>query len=388
MKGKIIFRIISSYITLILLSLSTISYGGIIHPNTVISTSTTYSNTTLDMTNGSFIVTNNATLTIQNCHIIGTLSLANPTLIDVKLGNLVMTNNSGSINVSGNEPNAYDISTLYVMKLNKAQAKLVGNSFIIDQPFSAGFLMSSEETVSNVTVTNNKFVNFHGVLYLFNSLNVKIDNNVFHLNSFGNVVFSGTNAIISNNQIFFPGHDQSSGNGIDIVSSDKVVLSKNAVATAAGYGIFVSTSHNVVVDANTITGGYQYAMSIATLDQLNDPNNYIIKLFTKLNKKNIKAPSQNITISNNFMSQNKYGVVAKYVDKLVITDNFFSQKFQDSFNRQFWTNNDILLQDVTNLTWLNNFYKEAFSQVNGEVIKKADLPRLVLFPASGGVVVE
>lgn len=62
----------------------------IIHPKTVIDKNTVYQYATLDMSNGSFIINNNASLQIEESEITGTLSPDNPFLISVANGRLIL----------------------------------------------------------------------------------------------------------------------------------------------------------------------------------------------------------------------------------------------------------------------------------------------------------
>jgi hypothetical protein len=61
----------------------------------------------------------------------------------------------------------------------------------------------------------------------------------------------------------------------------------------------------------------------------------------------------------------------------------FIQRFTDTSLRQFWTNNDNILPNVNSLTWVDNLYKEAFTQVNGG--DNTSSLTFVTFPAHGGV---
>lgn len=369
---KNIYIICYSYFAIFLLLISQISFAGdvkpqvVIGPNTIINTSTTYSNTTLDLTNGSFVVTNNATLTIDNCTIIGTLSSANPTLITVAQGNIVLTSNIVQVSAVGIVQHPLTESIYYALRLNQAQATLTGNNFTIDQPFSAGLLITSVTTpTNNINITNNTIANFHGVFYLLNSANTIIDSNLFKLNSYGNIVLVGDNSTINNNKIIFAGRDRL-GNAMDIIDSTDVNITNNVLFTSTCRGIYVVLSQNVLIDSNSITGGITYAMILLSTSIATDKDNYAVNLIKKLGRKNLKnTGTQNITVTNNVMSQNRYGIAATDVDHLTVEGNYFSQRFNDNKSRMFWTNNAVLFKNVTNLIWTDNVYKEAFTQVNG-----------------------
>lgn len=355
----------------------------IIAPNTIISVDTTYSSDTLDMSNGNFIVQNNATLTIQSCNIIGTLSDANPTLISVLLGSLNMDNNIVQLTSSGIVPHPETQSLHYFIRLEQAKVNLDSNSFNMDLSFVVGLLISDVVQVTDgIMITNNTFRNFHGVLYLLNSNNTLIQDNLFKLNSYGNMVLVGNSCTINNNKILFPGIDHI-GNGIDIIDSSQVSITNNVIFTPTCRGIFVVGSHDVVIDSNSITGGITYAIILVSDIELSEKDNYGRRILDKLGKKPIQQGTNNITISNNIMSQNRYGLAATDVENLSVTGNYFSQRFEDAASRLFWTNNSTLLVNVTGLVWTNNVYKEAFTQVNGG---DNSMTQFVPFPISGGVV--
>ena len=66
-----------------------------------------------------------------------------------------------------------------------------------------------------------------------------------------------------------------------------------------------------------------------------------------------------------------------------VTNNYFSQRFEDAASRKFWTDNTNLLINVTNLTWTHNFYKEAFTQEEGGDNSKS--LNFIAFPQTGGI---
>src|SRR5580700_10154563 len=101
MNTKKIFIYLIGFIVSLLASVCYAEDIIVIEPNTIISQPKIYNNVTLEMTNGSFIVNNKATLRIQNCTIRGTLSKNNPALITLEDGNLYLENNKGKIKSSG-----------------------------------------------------------------------------------------------------------------------------------------------------------------------------------------------------------------------------------------------------------------------------------------------
>lgn len=356
----------------------------VIGSKTIITEPTTFSNTELDMTHGSFIVRNGASLTIQNCKIDGVISADNPFLISVELGEVNLLKNEVSISTSGIDPTPKTEASQYVIRMGRSTGHISGNSFFIDQPFTAGLLTTSLILpAKNVRVINNVFQNFHGVLYLLNSSNTIVDGNEFKLNSGGNIVLVGDKSHITNNSIYFSGRNQL-GNAMDIVASEDVTIAKNNIFSPTSLGIAITLSRNILLDNNVITGGITYAIKLLSNAELKDPHNFTGRIVAKLNKKTIaQLGTQDITIRNNFMAQNRYGLAATDVTNLAVVNNYFSQRFVDAAARKFWTDNNVLLQNVTGLTWDSNFYKEAFTQVNGG---DNSMTEIVPFPESGGVV--
>lgn len=372
------------YITTLYLFFSYSAYAIVIGPNTIISTSTTISNTTVDLTAGNFIVKEGATLTLQNNTITGTLSAANPNLISVERGTLTMLNNRVSIDTSSITPMPGTEATYYAIRLGRASTSLIKNEFIANQPLRGGLLTTSLILpANNITIDDNSFENFHGVLYLLNSHNTNVLFNLFKLNSSGNLVIVGSNAAISDNRFYFSGRNKL-GDAIDIIDSENIKVTKNVVFTPTSQGIAVVLSRDLVIDSNTISGGITYAINLLSNEGIKNSSPYLANVISGLQKQGLKHRVTNdITISRNFMSQNRYGIAATNVDNLTVTGNYFSQRFNSIAERKFWTDNSILLRNVTALLWQDNFYKEAFTQENGGDNSLTE--NIVPFPATGGI---
>lgn len=383
-KRNFISKWVFQWIGLLILFWGGSVYADVIGPNTIISTSTTYSNTTLDMSHGNFIVRNGAMLTIENCTINGTISPENPILISVELGSIKLINNQVAITSTGISPNPKLEANYYAIKLGRASGQISGNAFIVDKQFTVGLLTTSSILPArNLIITGNSFQNFHGVLYLLNSSNTIIDNNILRLNSSGNIVVVGNKSKITNNYIYFSGLNQL-GDGIDLVGAEEVTIAKNSIFTPTSVGIAVVLSRHIVLDGNVITGGITYGINLYSNTDLSDPNIFAGKILAKLNRKLIlRSATEDITIRNNALGQNRYGIAATDVQNLAVVNNYFTQRFDDAASRKFWTDNNILLKNVTGLVWDNNLYKEAFTQVNGG---DNSMTQIVPFPASGGVV--
>jgi parallel beta-helix repeat protein len=389
---KIYFKYINLLI-LILLFFVNVVFAEVIGPDTIISTSKTYENTTLDMTNGNLIVQNNATLTIKNCLVHGSVSPTTLNLINVVDGKLHIEKSNFSISATSlpADPNTTAIS--YVFLINKGQLSLVGNAFKIDKFYTAGLVVTNETNLtSDINIADNTIENFHGGTYLINSNNAHVTNNTFSMNSMGNIVLRGNNGVISKNIIKFSGNNNI-GNGIDIFNSDNVNIFENTILDSSCYGILLLDSANITLSQNIIAGGITWAINIISFDQLKTKEKNIDDKFIKnstyllhyvANYKNKVSINKNIQIRNNFLLLNRYGLSASFVNTIDVESNIFIQKFNDSKSRKFWTDNNILLENVTNLTWQNNIYKEAFTQINGESNNLA--LQYVTFPQSGGVV--
>lgn len=375
--------------SLFLLTISHLVYAQtiIIKPRTIISFPKTYNNVTLDLTNGSFIIQNNASLTINDSNIIGTISPSNPILFTVDgYGTLNMNNSQVTITAKGINPHPMTQALQYVIQTALGTVNLIGNSFSIDKSFTAGLLITTSNIpTKNFKLQNNTINNFHGVFYLLNNYNALITGNQLTKNSYGHIVITGQNAIITNNTISYSGNDHL-GNAMDIIGSKNILINKNLLLTPTCHGIYVLSSDAVTIDNNLIFGGITYAMNVLSVPELlrdeGKVDQYVAQLITDL-KINALA-SDNITISNNYMSQNRYGVAVSDVSHLTVQNNIFIQRFSDNTSRKFWTDNSILLKNITTLIWTNNLYKEAFTQaIDGSNAKSFTL---VPFPQTGGVV--
>lgn len=371
---------------LIVLLMSNICFAAIvIAPNTVISSDTSFSNDTLDMSNGSFIITNNATLTIEKCIINGTISSSNPFLVRAQHGNITLKDNEIHVTASGITPTQEDVSVFQVVRIDQGMAEITGNSADVDQSFSVAFLLS-DETIPNsgFNVSNNSLNNFHGGLYLLNNDTAQVNNNSFLRVSFSNIFFFGHNSTINGNKFLFSGNF-SEGEAIDILNSDHVMVADNLIRSGSCIGIAVGNSHDITIDGNNIADQLTYGMSINNEVEFKHGHKVKSFLFQWMAKHHIKSKGSNdIIITNNYLVNNRFGLNAGEVDHMTVSGNYFVQRFTNAGARKFWTDNTNLLLSVTNLIWTNNFYKEAYTQVNGG----DDTPSLqiVTFPASGGVV--
>lgn len=353
----------------------------VVAPHTVIRQNTTFNNVILDMSEGSFILKNHALLTIQNSTIKGTLSIDNPVLINVEDGAVNLQNNQVTVKAIGLKPHPLTQSLQYFMQVGLGSVTMNGNKFSIDKEYTAGFLITSGSVATTgFNITNNFFSQFHGVLYLIASDNAMISNNTFTRNSYGNLVNIGNNNQIIHNTFAFSGNNRL-GNAIDVIDSTNTSVRNNILLTPTCHGIYVLNSHGLLIDSNRIMGGITYAMNIYSNPETAKVDEYLKPVIAKRKIRNMI--SNNVTITNNFMSQNRYGLAVSDTDGLVVKNNTFIQRFQDDASRTFWTDNNTLLQNVTHLTWANNFYKEAFTQ---DILGDNSKSRMIVsFPVSGGV---
>lgn len=353
-----------------------------IFPDTVISYPRTYDNVTLDLSHGSFIIKNNATLTIKNSNINGTVSKNIPILITLESGKLVLENNQVRIKTEGLTEHPLTQALEYFLQTGLGDLVIKGNTFKIDQSFTAGFMLANSIIATRgFQITNNKFSNFHGVIYLIGSDDALIKDNVFYRNSYGHIVVMGNNNQIIHNKIFFPG-GYHLGNAIDLINATNITIKDNFLFTPTCHGLYILNSHGLNIDHNQIYGGITYAIYIITQPESTSSYTRFLASLVKNNKLRGKM-SDHITITRNYMSQNRFGLAATDVNDLTVKDNIFIQRFSDNEARKFWTDNNVLLRNVTQLTWENNLYKEAYSQaINGDDSHSSSF---VPFPISGGI---
>lgn len=365
-------------LALTLVLLSQVAYAIVIAPNTVINSPTIYSNEVIDLSHGNLIIKRGASLTIRDSKINGVLSEENPTLIAIESGTLTMRRNKVAISAPSMTPNPYAQSLAYVVRANNAKIQLVNNEFKMADEFVGGLLITNDGIqTEDIVIERNKIEGFHGALYLLNSNNAFINNNILRLNSYGNIVLIGRDGQISNNSIYFSGRDKL-GNAMDVIDSYNISIANNVVWTPTCHGIYIFASEGVAIDNNNVASGITYGITVLGKEELSQ-DAYATALS---HQRNSHFVSKSITISNNYFSQNRYGINASDVEGLLISNNYFSQHFNDAASRQFWTDNTNLLKNISDLQWLNNFYKEAFTQVNGD---SNALTQIVPFPETGGV---
>jgi Right handed beta helix region len=375
------------YLSLILLMFSHACFSKtiVIAPMTKIESNTAYKNVTLDLSAGSFIISKNASLNIENCIVNGTIAPNNPFLINLLNGKLILKNNRFNVTSSNIIPNRNNPSLYNTINIFQGDVTIVNNKFTIDKLYTVGLLITNKSPTSNIDISHNNIHHFHGGLLLRNSHHAIISNNKFSNISSSNIfILEGSNNLIKKNSILFSGNNNN-GDGIDITDSDNITLRENYISSASCYSVVILRSKNIFIDKNKIIGGITYAIFIS-------PTAYMLGLyhenfslsFGKNQIKDFAATNININVTNNYLSQNRYGLAAGKVDGLTVRNNTFIQRFSNKNNRKFWTNNDILLKESINVIWDANLYKEAFTQVAND--NNARSSNFVIYPLHGGVI--
>ena len=368
---------------LLFLMSSTACFADIVlHGNQIISSPVSYHHQTLDLTDGRFTVKSGGTLDIEDSTIITTISSANPYLIHLHNGQITLKNNTVNVKVNSIAQNFHVRSPYQLIRVKAGTVDITGNDFSVSTPFSVGLLETLGTVTHGFTITNNTINNFHGGLHLFNSYNAKVDDNIFSNVSFSNIFNRGDFNSYNRNIFSFPGNLMF-GDAIDIVNSDSVTVSSNIISSGSNYGISITGGQDLFIDNNKITDGASYAILIQTPTLAEVRKNESLSSLLPLAQLKFDAVNNNIVIKNNYLSQNKYGLTGGLVNQLIVMNNIFIQRFSDTSIRQYWTNNDNLLPSVTNLTWLNNEYKEAFTQDNAG--DNTSSLQFANFPAHGGV---
>ena len=347
----------------------------------VISKPTIYKNVQLDLKEGGFLIDHNAALSIENAIVKVIISPQNPYFIYLKNGSLKFKNNVVLVEAHDLPQTPTQQSLYYLIKVLQGNLALINNRFNVDQFYSLGLLITDENNATHhFMIHHNEIKYFHGGLYLLNSHNALIKNNKFSRVSFGNIFIQGDHNRIMNNLFQFPGN-LSLGDAIDVVDSESILIKENLIADDSCYGMQIFAGKNVVIDHNMMINGITYAISLAPLNNsITDP--FLIKL-------NRTHPwhherNENIRITHNYLSQNRFAMRGNAIDGLTIKNNLFSQKFQDAYARKFWTNNDQLFSDVSYFKWEENFYREAFAQDIKD--DNALALHIVDYPQHGGVV--
>ena len=130
--------------------------------------------------------------------------------------------------------------------------------------------------------------------------------------------------VIERNSILFPGNNNI-GDGIDLIATDEVTLAHNNIFSGSCYSIIIIKSKNITIDGNRIINGITYAIAIMSSLGITDPHQVHLKNLLQNTNINLTTlnDNQHIQITNNYLSQNRYGVSAKNVEGLMVKKNIF-----------------------------------------------------------------
>lgn len=334
---------------------------------------------------GRFVIEGNGLLVIKNSRVDVTLSQANPFFILAKQGKLILENSTFRVRTTNIPGRQRQEATAYLVSAKKAQLQVSNNQFYAESIHTVGLIKIGDwdgKVHSQDHMINNNYINnFHGGLYLFNVSNSTISHNMFKFNSLGSINVSGEHVSVDNNRILFSGRFDI-GDGILVLPSKNIKIEHNQISNGSCYGMQVIGGEYVEINDNTIVDGITYAIYISSdFNKLNLSQQQI----AMLELTNAPVRNEHIIIANNYLGQNRYALAGDEVSNLKAHDNYIVQRFDDAATRTFFTNNDILFKRLINLTWKNNFYKEAFTQVNGDNLDITK--RLYVYPTRGGVII-
>ncbi len=357
----------------------------IIDGKTIINQPTTYQNVTLDLSHGYFFVTNNATLKIENAEIKGIISPDNPYFLNVFDGDLTLENNIFDVHVKNIESSPKKSPFYRTIHIRKGKLSMTGNYFTIDKPYTVALLMTEKIPTSGFIIKNNKVDNFHGGFMLSYTSNALVSGNTLsHVSVTNLFTLKGHDNTFIDNTVLFSGNNNV-GNGADIIDSNNIIFNNNFISFGSCYSMVVLRSQDIFIDNNRIIGGITHAIYITSNISLYDAFHTPFMILAYEDNNNAETyKNKNISITNNYFGQNRFGIAAINVDHLYVKGNIFIQKFMNNSSRQFWTNTDNLFQDVINLDWENNIYKEAFVQNITE--NNINGLKYVLYPSRGGVI--
>jgi hypothetical protein len=351
----------------------------------IIDQSTIYKNKTIDLTNQSYYITNNATLDIENCIIKGVISPDNPGLFDLSSGKLIFKKNTVNIKTNNIIPDTNNITPFHVFTIENGSIDISGNHFVIDQPFVVSVLTTAFNPTSDFVITDNYFNKFHGGIFLDSTQNALISNNDFIDVSGANIFINeSTGSHIKKNTILFSGRNNV-GDAIDVLGSINTDIRQNYIANGSCYSILVFNCKDMNISFNEVVGGITYAIYVATSFSNSYNDKYLYSLY-HASKHHQNTGNFSIIVTHNYLSQNRFGLAVSDTTGLTVINNYFIQHFSDAESRRFWTDNNNLIINTSQIIWKNNFYKEAYSQVNSD--DNIQSKKLVLFPKYGGVVLS
>lgn len=229
------------------------SGGILIIKNTTVTLSSNATNTT----GAAFIKLDpGSTLRLTQVKLISNLETATKETID---------NNTGGLNIEGS---AYAITGETEKKLGIRLE--ISDSFLISkQAYSTGGvsikpLTKNAKGVSG-WIVNTRFENIWSPISLLGAKGFKISSNLFKRNPGNNISISGSDILISKNEIVFPGNGYI-GDGITVFNSlSESRILENNITGGSCYGIWFYDSRfkNILVSHNRISSGITNGLNVS-----------------------------------------------------------------------------------------------------------------------------
>ena len=207
------------------------------------------------------------------------------------------------------------------------RVEISDTQMISKNQFSTGGVLIQPPRINTKPVTgwiiNSKFDGIWAPIMVLNAKQFKISNNSFKKNPGSNIVISGSDVAINDNDIVFPGSGYI-GDGITIYESLKnSKITNNNISGGSCYGIwfFNSEFHNILVSHNRISSGVTNGLNVS-------------------NDKKLKSDSLLIT-ENHFTGNAGFGVgIDKDVSGVTVSSNYFIG------NARLFGNNDISISNT------------------------------------------
>lgn len=289
--------------------------------------------------NGGFLVLAGGKLELQDKEII-LLSNNNKALIKLEPGSSLRINrvklnskyateiketkdSSGALGITG----SINIVSGSVSQKLGLRIEISDSKFAAENTYStAGIsIMSTVENPKPVTgsITNSKFKNIWNPVLILDAKKFEVSRNIFKKNPGSNIVISGSEVLLSRNDIVFAGAGYI-GDGITVYKSLKnSQIVRNNITGGSCYGIWFYNAefHNVLVANNRISLGVTTGINIT-------------------NDKKLK--SDNLLIKENHLAGNAgFGVgIDKDVSGVTLTSNYFIG------NAASYGNNDISISNT------------------------------------------
>ncbi|WP_082557658.1 right-handed parallel beta-helix repeat-containing protein [Pseudomonas sp. Root562] len=303
---------------------------------------------------GRFIVEKNATLDMRGVSVlVSELEVQNDidggNIIRLNGGALTLKNNRVKIDVAfdpsftvseipwGQRPRFWFVGLSDIAKKKRRSVlfNIVDNEFESSQLYAAGAIKLSTRKkdellrvseLDNVFVRGgilrNRFVGFHGGIFINGGNKVLISDNVLMKNSYLAIIAGGKNIQITNNRILYPGNG-TTGDGItvyDVMIDGRI--SGNLIYAGSCYGIWVLANHvnGLDIQRNTILNGITSGIYMSAKDVGGYIGNVLVKYNVITGNAGFAVAVENgqdVAISNNHFEGNAAGFSAQlYVSKL------------------------------------------------------------------------